>query len=1098
MLAPRRRSWIVAVFLVFSSLATVAHAGLDARFMRYPDVSASHVAFAHAGDIWVAPLGGGLASRLSTPPGEESFPRFSPDGRLIAFSANYDGNLDIYVLPIEGGVPQRLTHHPAADRVLDWTPDGRGILFSSGREAGRDRYEEFFIVPVGGGLPEKLPIPYGSFGTLSADGTTLAYTTNGREFSTWKRYRGGWTSEIWLFNLKTGASRRISDGVVNDFQPMFTGNRLIFLSDRGASLRANLWSLDLTTGATTRLTDFTDLDCRFPSAGPAHVVFEHGGALKVLELATGTVRTADITVQTDRRALKPRTENVSDLISGASVSPSGKRLAVVARGDVFSVPAEEGVILNLTRSPGTHERSAAWSPDGKQVAYWTDRTGEYELALRPADGSGTEKILTSFGPGFRYELTWSPDSKRIAFVDQAMRIQVLDVATGRATEVDRGITMFEGGLQGFSPAWSPDSRWLAWSRDIETGPALFIWDARDGVTRRITSGFTPDQLPAFDPDGKYLFFLTNRHFAPVYSDVDNTWVYPNTTQVAAMSLRQDVPSPIAPKNDREEGVAGDTKDEKDKAAREDRSKPGKKGKDAEKDGPVPPPDVTIDFDGLEQRVTILPPESGNLSGLVAASGKLVWHRHPRTGSGDEDSAIVFWDFEEREEKTIVESADAFELAAGGEKLLVLAKDSFHVVDIAPDQKLEKAAPTSDLEAVVDPPAEWRQIFNEAWRLQRDFFYDRGLHGVDWAAMRTRYGALVENAVTRADLNVILGELIGELNSSHAYRWGGDLEQAASRSVGMLGCDFSLDAGRFRITRILQGAPWETEVRSPLAAPGLGVKEGDWLLAINGAELDVARDPWAALDGLANRTIELTVNGKPSLEGARTVVVTTLDDESRLRQLAWVERNRRHVDERSNGRIAYVYVQDTGREGQSDLVRMFAGQFTRPAMLVDERFNSGGQIPDRFVELLNRPITNYWAVRDGKDWQWPPVAHRGPKAMLINGWSGSGGDCFPFYFREAGLGPLIGRRTWGGLIGISGSPDLMDGGSVTVPTFAIYSPDGSWIIENHGVEPDIEVVDDPALMQGGADPQLDRAIDHLLAELERDPPKAPVRPAPAVR
>lgn len=1101
MSAPTRRLAVALALLT----AGAARAELDALLMRYPDVSATQVAFTHAGDIWLVGKQGGLAQRVSTPRGEETFPRFSPDGTQLAFSGNYDGNVDVYVMPTGGGVPRRLTHHPAGDRVLDWTPDGQGVLFASGREAGRDRYEQFFVVPVEGGLPRKLPVPYGSFGTLSPDGRTLAYTTNSRELSTWKRYRGGMTSEIWLYDLERNASQRISDGVVNDFQPVFAAGKLWFLSDRGDGLRANLWSRDLATGDTRQVTHFSELDARFPSAGPADIVFEHEGRLKLLDPATGAIRALSIRVVTDRATLKPRVEDVSEEITSLAISPSGKRVAAVARGDVFSVPEEKGVVSNLTRTSGTFERFATWSHDGKSLAWWSDATGEYELHVRPADGSGDARKVTSFGPGFRYRPWWSPDGQRIAFVDQAMTVHVVDVATGKDSKIDKGLYMFEGELRSFRPSWSPDSRWLAWGRALEGGPsALFLWDAKSGRTRQVTSGFQSDQGPVFDPTGKYLYFLTNRHFAPIYSDFDNSWAYANSTEIACIPLRKDVPSPLKPEND----VEGEEDEEEDAAEEEDepetkeedaqagdRGKPGRKKPKKPEKKDEPPAPVLIDLDGFEERVVVLPPEPGNHADLDAIDGAVVYRRLPAAGAAeDAPSPVLTWKLKDREEKTILEDADRFVVAAGRERALAMKDDAAYVVDVDEDQKLEKAVPLDGLEATIDPMAEWRQIFDDAWRIERDFFYDPGMHGVDWNAMRVRYGALLKQATTRADVNYVIGELIGELSSSHAYRGGGALERAPTRGVGMLGCDYALDRGRYRIARILDGAPWDSETRSPLRRPGVDVSEGDYLLAVNGAEVDVTKDPWAAFDGLAGKTIELTVNAKPALDGARRVVVEALDDEERLRQLDWVERNRRRVDERSGGKIGYVYVQDTGIGGQTDLVRMFYGQQSKPALLVDERFNSGGQIPDRFVELLSRKVTNYWAVRDGRDWQWPPVAHSGPKAMLINGWSGSGGDAFPFYFREAGLGPLIGRRTWGGLIGISGSPDLVDGGIVTVPTFAIYSRQGEWIIENHGVEPDIEVLDDPALMRDGADPQLDRGIDELMKQLEQSPPSRPQRPA----
>jgi tricorn protease len=608
----------------------------------------------------------------------------------------------------------------------------------------------------------------------------------------------------------------------------------------------------------------------------------------------------------------------------------------------------------------------------------------------------------------------------------------------------------------------------------------------------VTSGFVSCSNPVFDPDGKYLYLLSDRSFRPIYSDLDRTWIYPNTTNVLAVPLRVDVPSPLAPRNDVEEN-----EDDKKEDGGENGEDNGddENSSDTGKDKTEP---VKIDLEGFEARAVVLPPEAGNYTGLGAVKGKVLYHRRPRTGSGEESSPIVFWDLEDREEKTIVEDADGYGVSANGKKMLVAANSKVAIVDVAPKQKMDKPLATSSMEMVVDPAAEWRQIFNDAWRIERDYFYDPNMHGVDWQAMRERYGALLDDVITRWDLNFIIGELIGEMNTSHSYRGGGDVERGKRRGTGLLGVDWELVDDAYRIASIVTTAPWDAEVRSPLAEPGVDVDEGDWVLAVNGTPIDTSKDPWAAFEGLAETTVILTVNDRPDFEGAREVLVETLGSEARLRNLAWIERNRRKVDEATDGRVGYIYVPDTGRGGQTELVRMFRAQFMKEGLIVDERFNSGGQIPDRFVELLNRPLYNFWAVRDGMDWQTPFISHVGPKVMLINAWSGSGGDAFPYYFRAAGVGPLIGTRTWGGLIGMSGAPSLIDGGRLTAPTFSFYNVDGEWDVENLGVDPDIEVVDDPSLMLDGGDPQLDRAIAEVMMALEENPPARPPRPDYPVR
>ena len=1081
--------------LVLLGGVSAASAAVDARMLRYPDVSADRIAFVYAGDIWVAPKHGGTANRLSTPRGEESFPRFSPDGRYIGFSGNYDGNSDIYVVEATGGVARRLTHHPAPDRMLDWYPDGQSILYATPMTAGTNRFFQLYRTSRDGGLPQQLPLPYGEFGSLAADGKTLAYLPATRDFRTWKRYRGGLTTDIWLFDLERLTSRNITASKSNNSQPMWSGTKLYFISDRDANKRYNIWCVDTKGGEPRQITRFETLDVAFPAIGPRDIVFSVGSDLYLLDLATEKYDKVEIEVVTDRATLKPRHESVADRVAGARISPSGKRAVFSARGEVFSVPAEHGPTLNLTRSSGAAERHPSWSPDGKTIAYFSDRSGEYELTVRPADGTGEERKLSSLGPGYRYEISWSPDSKKVVFVDQAMNINLFDVESKRLTKIDKDRYLYQGGLSAFQASWSADSRWIAYSRSADSrNPAVFLYDTKEGKAHQVTSGFYADNRPVFDPDGKHLYFLTNRSFDPAYSDVDNGWIYANTSQIAAVPLRKDVASPLAARNDDE----GKEDEKKKDEGKEDEKKKDKKGadeaKDEKKDEKKPPEPVKIDLEGFESRLVVLPPAAGNYADLAAVSGKVVYRRVPRTGSGSEDSPIVFYDLEKREEKTVLPKAGGFEVSADGKKLLVVQQGKFAIIDLAPDQKMEKTIDLAGLTMELDPPAEWRQIFTDAWRMERDFFYDPNMHGVDWNGMRERYGALLADVVTRWDLNFLIGELIAELNSSHTYRGGGDTETPENLGVGLLGCDFELADGAYRIARIVSGAPWDNEVRSPLAEPGVDVHVGDYLLAVNGIALDTKQDPWAAFQGLAEKTIELTVNAKPVPGGARRVLVKTLASEERLRNLAWIEANRQKVDKASGGRIGYIYVPDTGQGGQTELVRMFQGQYTKQGLIIDERFNSGGQIPDRFIELLNRPLYNYWGVRDGEDWQWPPVSNPGPKAMLINGWSGSGGDLFPWYFHEAKLGPLIGMTTWGGLIGLSGTPNLIDGGVATVPTFAIYSLDGQWIVEGKGVEPDIEVVDDPAKMLDGGDPQLERAIQEVLAKLQARPPRPPHRPA----
>ncbi|MDR3683962.1 MAG: PDZ domain-containing protein [Geothrix sp.] len=1061
-------------------------AQIDARLMRYPDVSATQIAFTYANDIWLVPKSGGVAQRLSTPKGEESFARFSPDGKELAFSGDYDGSLDLYVLPVTGGIPVRVTHHPMASRMVDWTPDGKSLLFASDMESGKNRFDKLFRVPKGGGLPEALPLPYAEFGALSPDGRILAYQPISREFRTWKRYRGGMASEIWFFDLeKRTASRLPSAGGSNDSLPMWYGGKVYFLSDRDAVKRSNIWSYEPATGAFKQVTFFKEYDAHFPAIGPSDIVLEAGGRLFRVELPSEKVVEVKVQVVTDQATLKPREENASKLIRSADLSAQGKRAIFEARGEIFSVPAEKGYVLDLTRTPGAAERFPALSPDGKQVAYFSDRSGEYELCVRPADGSGAERQVTHLGPGFRYHIAWSPDGKHAVFADQAMRINLCDLDTGQVREVDRGLRFFEGALEGFRARWSPDSRWFAYSRDTANrNRVIVLYDTTSHQGHDVTSPFYDAGSPVFDPEGKYLFLTTGQQFSPTYSDLDNTWIYAATTRLAALPLRKDGASPLAPRNDAD--AAKDEKGKADNKAESDKKEGGEK-KEARP--------VEIDLDGIESRMVLLPPVAGYYMDLAAAKGKLAYRRATQQDrDGGTKATLYVYDLEEREEKAVLADLDGALLSGDGNKVLVNRKLEFALIDLKPDQKFDKKLPTGELMMTVDPPAEWQQIYNDAWRLERDMFYDPGMHGVDWKAMKARYGKLLKDCVTREDVNFVIGELIGELNSSHTYRGGGDLEVPLKGATGLLGADFSLENGAFRIKTILRGAAWDAQTRGPLAQPGLKVKEGDYLLAVNRIPLDTHQDPWAAFSGLAGKTVLITINDKPTLEGAWDLLVATVRSEYPLRHAAWVEAKRAYVEKATQGRLGYVYVPDTGLGGQTDLVRQFRAQWNKAGLIIDERFNSGGQIPDRFVELLGRKTLNYYGVRDGQDWQWPAIAHDGPMAMLINGWSGSGGDCFPFLFKQAGLGPLIGQRTWGGLIGMTGAPALIDGGSVTVPTFGIYSREGRWIIEGHGVDPDIEVLDDPALLVQGKDPQLDRAIQEVEAALKRHPQAATPKPA----
>ena len=782
---------------------------------------------------------------------------------------------------------------------------------------------------------------------------------------------------------------------------------------------------------------------------------------------------------------------VDKFIQGATISPDGNRALIAARGELFSVPAEHGFVKNLSQTPGAAERYPAWSPDGKSVAYWSDKSGEYELYLLDVSEEGaTPRKLTDYGPGFRYSLKWSPDSKKLAFIDKGMKIQVYDVTTDKTTQVDRGMRMMHGGLENFAPAWSPDSRWLAYHRDLENyHSAVFLYDYQHKKLHQATSGFYNCTNPVFDPDGKYLFLRTNQNFQPNYSDIDNTFIYANTGNLAAISLKKTTPSLLYPKND-EVGVKRD--EDKQKA---DSLK--KALKDAGViDAKQKVPNLSdIDVEGMETRLVILPVKPGNFGRINAVKGRLIYQLNPNTGVTDGKATLKYYDIDKREEKTILDDINGYLVSEDGKKILVRRANTLAIIKPDEGQKFDKPLRVAEMQMAVDPMEEWKQIFADAWRLQRDYFYDKGMHGVDWNEVKNRYSKMLAGALTREEVNVVLGEMMGELNASHTYKGGGDEETEKRAGVGYLGIDWQAAGKHYKIKNIVRPAAWDAEVRSPLDISGSDIKEGDYILAVNGVPVTTETEPFAPFQGLAGKTVEITYNSSPSMSGAKTAIVKTLEDESRLRHLAWIEANRKRVEEATNGEAGYIYVRSTGIDGQNELMRQFNAQWDKKALIIDERFNSGGQIPDRFIEVLNRQPLAFWAIRDGETWPWPPFAHFGPKVMLANGWSGSGGDAFPDYFQKKKLGPVIGSRTWGGLIGISGVPNLIDNGTITAPSFRMYNPDGTWFREGHGVEPDIPVPEDLGAMAKGVDPQLERAIQEIKTQLKNKAFKRP--PVPAV-
>lgn len=1080
------------------------HAGM----LLYPDVSATDIAFVYANDIWLVSREGGTARPLASPPGQEQFPRFNAAGDRIAFIGNYEGNRDLYTIPVTGGIATRVTYHPAGEVLCDWTPDGR-LLFHTNAWSGLGRQRMLYTVAASGGMPDKVPVPYGAAGAISADGTWLAYTPHNRDTRTWKRYRGGMASDVWLYNLKSGESKKITDWEGTDTQPMWQGQTIYYLSDQGSTHRLNIWSYDTRSGKRNAVTKYAAYDVKWPSIGPGpkgrgEIVFQLGPELMLLDLASSKVRPVDVVIPGDRPAIRPKLVDVHERITNPRISSTGKRAVVEARGDIWTLPAEHGSPRNLSRSSGVAERDPAWSPDGQWIAYFSDQGGEYQLYVRQSDGAGEARQVTHFEDGFLSNSNWSPDSKWVTFNDNLGRMHLHSMESNETKVIQASPYGSPG-----RPAWSHDSRWFAYTNSTDNRQsAIYIYDVKSGDSHQVTSGMFNDSWPTFDRKGDYLYFASQRDFSsPIYEDVGTTFVYSGLDRLYAVPLRKDVPSPLAPKSDEEkwkEGKAEKPEEETAESTSGDEQKPAEsdaKPAEESKSGGMAakgksPKAVEIDLDGFERRAVQLPVDNGNFALLaVNDKGQLLYVRAPARGiDGRPSVKILDLSKDEKKEDTVIDGVGGFDLSADGKMILVSQQRRLAVLKAAPKQKIEHAIDVSSMRSLIDPREEWDQIFHDAWRMERDFFYDPNMHGVDWQGVHDQYAAMLPDCVTREDVGYVISEMISELNVGHAYYGGGDTEDQPRLAVGLLGADFELADGAYRISGIVEGAPWDVDARGPLSQPGVDVKEGDYLLEVNGMPLDTSKDPYAAFQGMAGKTVVLTVSDHPSLDDqAREVVVELERSESRLRFRNWIEDNRKKVEEASGGRVGYIYVPDTGVNGQNNLFRQFYGQLDKDALIVDERWNGGGQIPTRFIELLNRKATNYWARRYGEDWVWPPDSQQGPKCMLINGMAGSGGDAFPAYFRQAGLGKLIGTRTWGGLVGISGSPALVDGAAVRAPSFAFYELNGTWGIEGHGVDPDIEVIDDPSLMRDGGDPQLQAAIDLMLKELKEHPFHKPNRP-----
>lgn len=1066
------------------------------RLLRQPDIHGDTIVFSYAGDLWTVDAGGGVARRLTSHEGLEYFPKISPDGRSVAFTGEYGGNPQVHVIPIAGGTPRQLTFRNDVgdipprggidNRVLGWSPDGSKVLFSAHRVAWSDRIEIPYTVPFEGGMEEPLGVPRGSATDLNADGVTIAYTPKTREFRTWKRYYGGNAQDVWTFDLAAGTARQLTDYEGTDNQPMWVGDTIYFTSDREHG-KLNLFAIDgdAPEGTAPRqVTDHRVWDVLWPSVGDREIVYEAGGWIWRLDTASGESVRVPIRVYGDFEGRVPYWREVASNVQDGDLSPTGARALFEARGDLFTAPAKEGEARNLTRSSGVRERGPVWSPDGARVAYWSDRSGEYELYVRPADGSGEERRLTNDGddqPVWRYNLRWSPDGDKLAYSDHAARLRVIDVESGAITTADTGRFGDIG-----DHAWSPDSRWLAYTKAGESQlPSLWVYDLEGGERHQLTLDGSAEGAPAWDPKGRYLYFLSNRDFNLTFSAFEFDFVYTDPTRVYVALLQEDGPALLLPESD-EEPVEEDESDAEPPAPPAEEKKPDA----AAADEPVR---VEIDVEGFERRIRALPGPPGQYRNLAGVPAGVLYLE----GQGPETKLQLF-DLEAEEEKTILEGIQDYALSASDDKVLYRFQGiQFGIAAAMPGQKApDGKLDLADLEAKVDPAAEWRQQFVDAWRILRDWFYDPGMHGLDWEGIRERYEPMVDHVAHRADLDYLLGEIAGELSVGHAYVQPSGEGRIERTESALLGAEIESDpSGYFRVAKIFPGANWHEDFRSPLTDPGVDVEEGDLILAVDGVSTRTVENFFQLLEGRGDDVVTLTVASDASAGDSHEERVRPVTRETNLRYLEWVESRERYVEERSNGRIGYIHLPNTAVEGTRELYKGFYGQAQKDALILDDRFNGGGFIPDAMIELLERPLLSYWTTRNAEPFTTPGFVHRGPKAVLTNEAAGSGGDAFPYYFRQRGLGPVIGTTTWGGLIGVAFTPSLADGGTVTAPSFRFVTPDGLYAVEGVGVEPDIEVVDRPDLMVQGIDPSLDKAIEVLLQELEENPPEPLPIPEP---
>lgn len=1076
---------MMGLLMCFSAQAVFASA--ERPLMRFPDVHENMVVFVYGEDIWSASTEGGIAARLTIHDGEERFPKFSPDGSLIAFTGEYDGNSDVYVMNVHGGDITRVTYHPAYDEVVGWHPIKNKIIFRSARKSF-NRFNRLFLVSPDGTDIEELIMHEAVQGSYSPDASKIAYNRISREFRTWKRYKGGTAQDIYIFDFEKNEDRKVTDFEGTDRIPMWIGDKIYFSSDRNRVL--NIYAYDTNSEEITQITDHKEYDVRRPSMGGNQIVYELGGELWLLNTDTGKSRRIDVEIRGDAPEARPYIKEVAEYITDFDCSPSAKRALIVARGEVFTVPKEDGPTRNLTQDSGARDRDAAWSPDGRTIAYLSDKSGEYEIYLIDPMGNEDAIQLTRHKDGYRHTLRWSPDSKKIAFADHTLRCCFVDIDSKKITEVDKAeyenidVSLDIKPIYDF--AWSPDSRYIAYSKMNENLVyQVFIYSLDTGETHCVSNGIFNDFNPVFTKDGKHLLFISNRRFNPTLCDFEWEMVYKKVAGIYCLTLAKDG-APLLPFESDEEEVK-----------KEDEEKEKKDDENSEESV-----QVSIDFDEIAERIEALPLENGNYRHLFVNESALFYlnkdegdfNRFEFRNIGAMD--LYRFSFEDREEEKVIEGIHGYALSADGKSIVYRQRRSIGIIDASAKESGGKALDLSDLKMRLDPRAEWKQIFDEAWRMERDFYYEPKMHGLDWDAMKKKYGKLIPYASCRQDMRFIIGELIGELNTSHTYVFGGDRRRDAEHvNVGMLGVDWEVDKknNRYRFGKIYRVSDWTREIAAPLSRPGVHINEGDYILQVNGREVTADRNICSYFQGLAGEQVTLLVNDSPSHDEAVEFTVEPLGSEFILRYLAWVEHNRQLADKESNGQIGYLHLPDTYMGSATEFPKYFYSQTRKKGLIVDGRFNGGGLDPDIFLQRLDKKVLGFWTRRYSHDQMNPNFATRAHLVCITNRQAGSGGDMLPMEFQMKGMGPVIGTRTWGGLVGVSMWIGLVDGGGLSAPDYRIYNPDGEWVVENEGVTPDIIVDLDPVEMSNGYDAQLMKAIEVLMEKIKEDPRPWPKHP-----